>query len=68
MITYCIIVLDYCSGTIRHFRFENELEDPEQWLNEHDPQYKESQCSWMGVNGEEIPETYFHVNSKGEIE
>lgn len=62
MITYVIIVLDYCSGSIRWFRFENEPEDPESWLLEHDPQYKESQCNWMGVSGEEVPETFYHVN------
>ena len=68
MITYCIVVLDYALGSIRHFRFENEPENPERWLSEHDLSYKESQCSWMGVAGEEIPETYYHVNNKMEVE
>ena len=68
MITYSIIVLDYSSGSIRWFRFENEPEDPEQWLLDHDPEYKESQCNWMGVEGEEIPEAYFYVNNKMEVE
>lgn len=68
MITYCIIVLDYCSGSIRWFRFEEEPENPEQWLNEHDPLYKESQCNWMGISGEEIPEEYYHVNAHGIVE
>lgn len=68
MVTYSIIVLDYCSGSIHWFRFENEPEDPEQWLMDHDSEYKESQCNWMGVAGEEIPETYYHVNNKMEVE
>lgn len=63
MITYVMIVLDYCSGSIRWFRFENEPEDPEAWLEEHDPQYKENECYWMGVPAEEIPEIYYHVSA-----
>lgn len=48
---YTIIVLDYCSGDVRVYHFDNEPEDPEQWLYSHDAAYNESTCNWMGTKG-----------------
>ena len=58
MNTYTIVVMDYESGSLRFFHFDNEPKDPEAWLKEHDPAWKESQCYWMGVKDSEVGETH----------
>lgn len=49
--SYTIAVMDYSSGTIRFFNFDSEPKYPEHWLETHDPDWKDSQCYWMGVRG-----------------
>ena len=55
---YTIVVMDYALGSLRFFHFDYEPEDPEAWLNEHDPLWKDTQCYWMGVNDSEVGETH----------
>lgn len=54
---YTIVVMDYSYGTLRFFEFKKAPEDPERWLETHDPEWKDSQCYWMGVHGD-IEQTY----------
>lgn len=62
MDSYTIVVMDYESGSLRFYHFDYEPEDPETWLQEHDPKWKDSQCYWMGVDGSGIDETH-HYNA-----
>jgi hypothetical protein len=62
MDAYTIVVMDYESGSLRFFHFDYEPEDPEAWLQTHDPAWNESQCYWMGVKDSEVGETHEWIN------
>lgn len=51
-----ITVLDYCCDQVRVYR-NVHTDDPEEWLEEHDPNWKEDQCYYMyGKDTEVIDE------------
>ena len=59
-----IVVLDYAKGEVRVYTdLEIEMNEVENWLNAHDPEFKESQCSWM-CSKDQIPINW--MNDKGE--
>ena len=61
---YTIVVMDYESGSLRFYYFDNEPEDPEEWLATHDRQWHTSGCYWMGVNGSGIDEDHIYNADK----
>lgn len=68
MNAYTIVVMDYESCSLRFFHFDYEPEDPEKWLQTHDPAWKESQCYWMGVNGNDVDEWHdWHCDNFKEV-
>lgn len=66
---YTIVVMDYTSGSLRFYHFDNEPEDPEEWIKTHDPAWSDSTCYWMGVNSDTINEDHtYDADSMEEIE
>ena len=55
---YTIVIMDYTLGSLRFYHFDNEPEDPEEWIKTHDPAWSDSSCYWMGVDGSGINETH----------
>ena len=45
---YTIVVMDY------------ESEDPEAWLGEHDKNWSDTSCYWMGVKGHDVNEDHIY--------
>lgn len=41
-----ITVLDYCCNQVRIYR-NVETDDPEAWVEEHDPNWKDNGCYYM---------------------
>lgn len=65
---YTIVIMDYTSGSLRFYHFDNEPEDPEEWIKTHDPAWSDSSCYWMGVNGDTIDEDHtYDADSMEEI-
>lgn len=50
-----ITVMDYCLDEIRVYR-NVYTEDPEEWLQENDENWKEDQCYYMYGNDTEVKE------------
>lgn len=50
-----ITVLDYCCNEVRVYR-NVKTDDPEKWLEEHDDNYVEDQCSYMYGKDTEVNE------------
>lgn len=50
-----ITVMDYCFNEIRVYR-NVYTEDPEEWLQENDENWKEDQCYYMYGNDTEVKE------------
>ena len=46
--SYYIAVMDYSDASIRMFSLDEKPEEPEEWLEENDPNWSDSQCYWMG--------------------
>ena len=57
---YTIVVMDYESGSLRFFHFDNEPEDPEAWLESHDENWSDSSCYWMGVKSYDVNEDHHY--------
>lgn len=60
MDNYTIVIMDYTSGSLRVYHFDNEPEDPEEWIHTHDENWSDSTCYWMGVKGDTINEDHFY--------
>ena len=58
MDNYTIVIMDYSFGSLRFYHFDNEPEDPEEWIRTHDSAWSDSSCYWMGVNSSDIEETH----------
>lgn len=56
-----ITVLDYCCNEVRVYR-NVDTDDPEQWLEEHDENWDDSQCSYM--YGKDTEVTYHEQDSE----
>ena len=56
MDAYIITILDYCLNEVRvyHFNSTNKPEDPEAWIKEHDKNWSDDQCYWMGADNTKI--------------
>lgn len=50
-----ITVMDYCLNEIRVYR-NVYTEDPKEWLQEHDGNWKEDQCYYMYGHNTEVNE------------
>lgn len=46
---YTIVIMDYTFGSLRFYHFDNEPEDPEEWIRTHDEAWSDSSCYWMEV-------------------
>jgi len=55
---YTVVILDYCLAEVRvyHFSKFNKPKDPEAWIKEHDKNWSDAQCYWMG--GEDMSIKY----------
>lgn len=58
MDNYTIVIMDYTSGSLRFYHFDNEPEEPEEWIRTHDKNWSDSTCYWMGVKGSCIDEVH----------
>lgn len=61
---YTIVIMDYEIGALRFYYFDNEPEDPEEWIRTHDSAWSDSSCYWMGVNGSGIDEDHIYNADK----
>ena len=58
-----VVILDYNKSEVRVYTdLEIEMNEVENWLNENDPHFKESQCNWM-CSEDQIPIIW--MNDKG---
>ena len=57
---YTIVIMDYTSGSLRFYYFNNEPENPEEWIRKHDKAWSDDSCYWMGVNNYGIDEDHFY--------
>lgn len=64
MDNYTIVIMDYTSGSLRFYHFDNEPEDPEEWIRTHDKAWSDSSCYWMGVNASDIDEDHTYDADK----
>ena len=62
MDNYTIVVMDYSSGSLRFYHFDYEPVDPEAWLREHDENWSDETCYWMGVKDDKVGETHEWIN------
>lgn len=54
--SYIITILDYCLNEVRvyHFSKAKKPKDPETWIKEHDKNWSDSNCYWMGGDNTKI--------------
>lgn len=65
---YTIVIMDYSSGSLRFYHFDNEPEDPEKWIRTHDRAWSDSTCYWMGVKSNDVDEWHdWHCDNMKEI-
>ena len=51
-----IVVMDYSTNSLRFFHFGSAPEDPEAWLESHDPEWNENTCYYMLSKGDAVDE------------
>lgn len=61
---YTIVIMDYTSGSLRFYYFNNEPENPEEWIKTHDKAWSDSTCYWMGVKQPAIDEDHIYDADK----